>query len=61
MCAMHCSTSSMTETLEGAGVDPDRTPVDRLPEAAQWALANALFDWESPTAGDLDSDYRTSP
>lgn len=33
--------------LEAAGVDPNRTPVDRLSEAAQWALANHYFLWES--------------
>jgi hypothetical protein len=27
------------DVLENQGVDPDRTPVDRLPEHAQWALA----------------------
>lgn len=29
----------MDEVLEGCGVDPNHTPVDRLPMHAQWALA----------------------
>lgn len=33
----------MTDTLYEAGVDPDHTPVDHLPEHAAWALVG-LFD-----------------
>lgn len=35
------------EALLSAGVDPQRTPVDALPEHAQWALATHYWGWES--------------
>jgi hypothetical protein len=37
---------SLTEVLEGVGVDPDRTPVDSLPSHAQWALAYEFYSQE---------------
>lgn len=44
---------TIDSTLLDAGIDPHRTPVDRLPEAAQWALANAVFGWETDTSDDI--------
>lgn len=34
----------MREALEEAGVDPDFTPVDRLPTHGAWAIAEHFAD-----------------
>jgi hypothetical protein len=30
----------MSEELEEVGIDPERTPVDRLPDHGAWAILN---------------------
>jgi hypothetical protein len=34
----------VTEELLEAGVDPDHTPVDRLPDYAAWALVSYFHE-----------------
>lgn len=39
----------MTEELLQAGVDPDHTPVDQLPEHAAWALVDYFNEMNGET------------
>lgn len=50
---------TIDEALLSVGVEPNTTPVDHLTEAAQWALANQRFQWETDTDDYLSSDDRT--
>lgn len=49
---------TIDEALLSVGVEPNTTPVDHLTEAAQWALVNQRFQWETDTSEDLSSDDR---
>ena len=41
----------MTEALEDAGIDPDFTPTDRMPEAGLWAMV-ADFNEQNGVSND---------
>lgn len=50
---------TIDEALLSVGVEPNTTPVDHLTEAAQWALVNQRFQWETDTSDEnLSSDDR---